>query len=214
MAVFEPHQVLFHLTLVQQLHAQTMQNGYYFTNRENMSDADFVSVENHIVNFFNLFILSAIKQIQSQEVVHRSLVVSQLIPANGPISETILETSQGDQAIESLPSYCAAVLTLRSGFGGKSNRGRSYYAGVGEGFTAGSRLDGSTLTGLQNIGNQLLAIFGDASFNSPASYCIFSRKLGTNEGGSLNASGIRVVKQTIARSILGTQRHRKIGIGN
>jgi len=214
MAVFERHSMVLHLTLVQNLHGQIIQNGYYFTNRDLLSDVGLDAQMGLLINHFQLFILPHIKNIQSQQVVYRALVASTLAPKNGPIVEVVIETSQGDQTFESLPSYCAAVLTLRSGFGGKSNRGRSFYAGICEEHHTDSRLDPSILTGLQNIGNQLVSTFNDAAGINPFVYIIWSRKLGDLEEGALPANGVRVVKQTIARSVLGTQRHRKIGIGN
>lgn len=214
MATYERRGLLIHLTLVQQLHGQTIQNGYYFSNKDLFDDADLPAALTALIETFRVTVLPDIQFIQSQECVARSLIATTLIPANGPISETILETSQGVQVEPSLPSYCASILTLRSGFGGKSNSGRSYYAGLGQGFSTAGRLDAGVLTGLQNIGDKLLAFFGDAAGTSPFGYVIFSRKIGTNEGGSLNGLGISWVTQTIARIVLGTERHRKIGIGN
>lgn len=214
MAIYPPLNILVHLTLVQQLHAQTIQNGWYFTNRDTYQDSNLAGDMGTLISHFNLFVMPHIKGLQSQEVVHRSLIASALIPADGPIVETILETSQGDQASASLPSYCSAILTLRSGFGGKSNRGRTYVAGISEGFQSASRLDGDTLTRLQNLGNQLLSSFGLAAGINPFVYVIYSRKLGVDGSGTWTKNGIRVVRQTIARSVMGTTRHRKIGIGN
>jgi hypothetical protein len=214
MAVFERHNMLFHLTLVQNLHGQVIQNGFYFTNRDLFNDADTAAQLSLLISHFTLFILPQIKQIQSQECVYRALVANQVVPNDGPIVESVIETSQGDLADESLPSYCAAVLTLRSGFGGKSNRGRSYYSGIVETDTSGSRLSANLLTLVQNLGNQLISTFNDAAGINPFVYVIYSRKMGDSETGHPTANGIRVIRQAIARSVLGTQRHRKIGIGN
>lgn len=210
----ESRQLLVHLTLVQTLHSQTIQNGYFFTNRSAMDLTPQSGLVPQLISHFTLFILPYLKQVQSQELVYRSMVASTLLPENGPIAEQILETSQGDQTFESLPSYSAACLTLRTGFGGKSYRGRSYYSGVSAEHTGQSRLDANLLTGFQNLGNQLVNTFGNTGGISPFVYCIFSRKRGTNEGGGRNYLGISPITQVVARSILCTQRHRKIGIGN
>lgn len=214
MALYALRALSIHLTLVQQLHAQTIQNGYYFTNASEYDSINLANDMTTLVSQFQNLILPHIKVMQSQELVHRSIVATSVVPREGSIVETILETSQGSQVEQSLPSYCAAVLTLRSGLGGKSNRGRSYYAGICESFSSSSRLDGNTLAQLQNVGNQLLAFFGPSSGSSPFRYVIFSRKA-QGDGLSNNASlWHRPVTQTVARSILGTQRHRKLGIGN
>jgi hypothetical protein len=214
MANFERHQMLFHLTLVQNLHGQIIQNGYYFTNRDLFNDNDTAAQLGLLINHFTLFIMPHLKNMQSQELVYRAMVANQVVPINGPIVESVIETSQGNLADESLPSYCAAVCTLRSGFGGKSNRGRSFYAGICETDTQGSRLSPDLLALLQNLGNQLISTFNDAAGINPFVYVIYSRKMGDSESGHPTAGGIRVIRQAIARSVLGTQRHRKIGIGN
>lgn len=214
MALVEPFQLVFHLTFVQTLHGQTIQNGYYFTNNNQWNDALTAFELNNKITFFRTQVLPSIKAIQSQEVVHKTLIMAQLFPHNGPIVEQILETSGGDQTFESLPSYCAAVLSLRSGFGGKSNRGRSYYAGISVEHGNGSLVELNILAGLQDIGNKLLTNFGNSSSPTALRYCIYSRKLGDQEQGRPTAGGLIPIVQCLARRTLGTQRHRKIGIGN
>ena len=214
MATFQRHATLFHITLVQQLHAQTIQNGYYMTNRDDLSDASFVSSMTTALDQFKTFVFPHLKGFQSQELVYRSLIMTTLVPRFGPIVEQVLETSQGDQVEPCLPSYCAAVLSLRTGDGGKSNRGRSYYSGIPQDFASASRATPDLVTRLQNLGNQLLSLYSDSPGFNPFTYCLYSRRIGDSEGGSPTALGIVVIRQTIARSVLGTQRHRKIGIGN
>lgn len=214
MATYSPYAMLFHLTLVQTLHGQTIQNGYYFTNRDYMNEDNLPAHLAALINDWKGYVHDFVKQFQSQELVHRSLIATTLIPHNGPIAESVFETSQGVQTFEALPSYCAACLTLRTGRGGKSNRGRSYYAGICADHCSASRLDSGLLAWVQALGDRLLLTFSATSGVSLFDYVIFSRKLGTNEGGSFHAGGIRQVKQTLARSVLATCRHRKIGIGN
>lgn len=210
----EPGQLLFHLTVVQTLHGQTIQNGYYFTNRLHMDEVNIPANLAALINDWKGYCHDFLKQFQSHHVLHRSLIATTLIPKNGPIAESVFEVSSGNQLFESLPSYCAAVLTLRSGHGGKSNRGRSYYAGICADHITDSRLDPSILAYVQSLGDRLLLTFSAASGVSLFDYVIFSKKMGSDESGDLNYLGIRKVKQTLARSVLGTCRHRKIGIGN
>lgn len=210
---YAPGQLIVHLQLNATLHGQTIQNGYYLTNGGLITDAQLnTSIQNQI-NIFKTYILPKIKYIQSQEVVHRSINLTTVMPKHGPIYEEILETSQGLQAYESLPSYCAAILSLRTGFGGRSRRGRSYYAGISAGFGTTSRLDADMLAGLQAIGNELITRYYATTSYSILRYIIFSRLLGVNQFGVYSAAGAVPVTQTIARSVLGTQRHRLIGIG-
>lgn len=206
MALYEPEQLSIHLTLVQQLHAQTIQNGYYFSNRAEYESANLANDMVTLVDAFVQLVLPSIKALQSQELVHRSIVATSIVPREGPIAERILETSQGTQVEQSLPSYCAAILTLRTGFGGKSNRGRSFYAGICEGLSASSRLDASSLTQLQSIGNQFISYFGNTQVLSPFRYMIFSRlKQGDGLSNDARAGG------TVLSSLLGVYLvHRRI----
>lgn len=208
--------LLWHVTLMYTLHGQICQNGFYFSNRGAMStNPNILGPYTQDICFqFNVRIMPSIKNFQNNEVHYRTLVCSTLIPHNGPIGEFTFETGSGNQVDESLPSYSAAILTLRTGFSGKSNRGRLYFAGVSEGDAADSRLIPDSLTALQGIGNELLTHYGDTGSEGFIRYVVFSKKLGYSAGGVYSPAGIRKVTHTIARSALGTQRHRLLGKGN
>lgn len=167
----------------------------------------------NIIDRFILTVVPKIALFQNNQVAYRSVIGTVLEPKNGAQVETIFEVGGGAQPNESLPSYVSAVLTLRSGFSGKSNRGRSYYSGVSEDAHSTGRLTTDNLTALQDVGDQLLTDFGPVGTQSDGRYVIFSRKLGLTEGGLYNNLGNIPVTAVLARSILGTQRHRLIGIG-
>jgi len=212
--LYATHMLSFKLTLVQNLHGQTIQNGYHFTNKDEMDSNQIQTSLVTLVETFRNNILPYIKAFTSQELIFRSIIAHCIVPKDGPIVEQILETDAGSQTFESLPSYCAAVLTLRSGLGGKSNRGRSYYAGICAGFGTGSQLDNDSFGQLKVLGDQLLNIFGEPNFFSNLHYVIFSRTRSEDPEISDVIDWHRTVKQTIPRRVLCTQRHRKIGIGN
>jgi len=210
----DSHNLLFHLTFHHTLHSQQCQNGFYFTNRIPLDDdeGDLRLYMADLITQFNSQIYPLIKSFQNNQVHYNSLIATCVIPRNGPILETIYETGSGDQPDESLPSYCAAILSLRTGLGGKSNRGRLYIAGVSEGDTSAGQLDVAAFAGLQAIANQLLSLFGPTGGSTFFRYVIWSRKLGA-PGGLLLPTGIRPILQILPRDILGTQRHRLIGVG-
>lgn len=216
MAMAAPLTLLWHITLSYTLHGQRCQNGFYFSNRGSIDDSPGIlgAYTTGICSDFNTRIMPGIKAFQNNQVHYNALVCSTLIPHNGPLGELIFEVGSGDQADESLPSPIAAILTLRTGFGGKSNRGRLYFAGVSENDSEGSRLLPDSLTALQNIGNDLIGNYGESGSEGVLRYVIFSKKLGWGEEMGYIAAGIRPVSHTVARSVLGTQRHRLIGKGN
>lgn len=149
---------------------------------------------------------------QNTEVLYDGLVVTTLIPHEGPMAERPILNQTGAQGDESLPSYCAAVLSLRTGNTGKSNRGRLYFAGVSEGDAASGRLIPDSFTALSDIGNQLVGIYGPTGSEGHYHHVVFSKKLGYS-GGFYSTLGIRPILQYVPRQVLGTQRHRMIGHG-
>lgn len=215
MAIWTAGSMVIHLTFVQTLHGQTIQNGFYFTNK-NSWDTTANGHETKLKSLIARFILSIVPKfalIQNNQVAYRTVIGTVLYPKDGAQAETIFESGGGAQPNESLPSYVSGVLTLRSGYGGKSNRGRLYVGGIGEDNHTASRVDAYTLTALQNLGDELLTSFGPVGTFSGNSYVIYSRKLGLSEGGLYLPIGCIPVTATQARSVLGTQRHRMIGIG-
>lgn len=212
---------LYKVTLNGEIHGQRCQNGFWFTDVEghgNMPD-NATSATNLLVNFMAQ-IYPKIREFQNQEYHYISGTCATIYPTEGPIAEQIIETGNGLQPNESLPSYCAAILSLRTGFGGKSRRGRCFFSGIAEEDSDQSRLTALGLGRLQGIGNELLARFGQLNSNRGWNYGVFSKKLArgpvlTNFSWSAAEveRGFFPITQVIARHILGTENHRKIGHG-
>lgn len=216
MSTLAAGQILWHVTLLHTLHSQSCQNGFYFTNKNELDDSPSI-LGPYAVTVANTFFNSVypiMKAFQNQEVHYKSIVVSTLIPHEGPVAELNVDVGEGAQPDESLPSYCAAILTLRTGQSGKSNRGRLYIAGVSENDTSAGQLIPSAFTALEDIGNELLTRFGPGGFDANLRYIVFSKKHGYSSGGVWSAAGMRYVSQIVPRRTLGTCRHRLIGKGN
>lgn len=207
--------ILWHLTFLYELHNQQCQNGFYFTNRIPIpNDSD--SIAGHaagLITFWNIFVLPPIKHFQNTQVHYSGLICSTQIPKHGPIVEHVYAGGTGDQEDESLPSYCSAILSLRTGFGGKSNRGRLYIGGIPENDTSESILDVDSFAALRDIGDQLLAGFGPSGSSSYYRYVVYSKKLGNPTDNTPTTAGIRPITHILARRTLGTQRHRLLGVG-
>jgi len=210
-----PH--LFFLSVNYELHGQFCQNGFWFTeNLANVQSADPGVQIQALVNQFHLTVWPKMVEFQNNQVHYRNIVGVTINPKNGPIAELTIESQTGAQGNESLPSYCAAVLSLRTGLGGKSNRGRLYIAGVSEDFSADSRLLPDSLTGLQGIGDELLTRFGPADSLRVYNYGVWSRvrALSAADGPAPQVDfAFTQITQCIPRGILGTQKHRQIGHG-
>lgn len=215
MPTYAPGQMLFRLVMTMNLHSQICQNGFYFTNRGtvNTDSTPLSSHSNALIASFMLRIYDDIKLLTNNQLQFRAFHSAILLPEGGPISEEIILSGTGSQPDESLPSYCAAILSLRSGFGGKSYHGRLYFPGISENDTSDSKLDAVTYSQLSLIGDKLIANYGPTGSDSLFRYIIYSKKLGLDQDDRYTYLGIIPVVQCVARLELGTQRHRKIGVG-
>lgn len=209
---------LFHLTVRQELHGQQVQNGYYFRSKEGVDASQSPGqVADFIIQRFGIEVLPKIILFANQQLKFQNLVVTTVSPKFQAVRELLLETSNGAQPDDSLPSYCAGLLSLRSGLSGGFHRGRSYYAGVSEGDCSDSRLIPDSFAALTSIGNSLLAQFGSTNPTSFCDYGIWSWKLATYDSGTETYNtdlAFTPISQCIARPVVATNRHRKIGHGN
>lgn len=215
MAVYAPGQVLYRLVMTMNLHGQICQNGFYFTNRGTIDTTatPLSSHTNALIASFMLRIYDDIKLLTNNQLQFRAFHSACLLPEHGPISEEIILSGTGSNEDESLPSYCAAVLSLRSGFGGKSYHGRLYFPGISEGDHTDSKLSAIAYSKLASIGDKLIANYGPTGSDSLFRYIIYSRKLGFDQDNRYTYLGIIPVVQCVPRLELGTQRHRKLGHG-
>lgn len=210
---------MYHLTLVSELHGNQVQNGYYFVPASAHSSPDIPTELFTIVERFNARVMPAIQAFSCDDLHFIALICATMIPRYGPIYERPFETGEGAIPNESLPSYCAGVLSLRTGFGGRSHRGRSYYSGVGTLDSERSRLTASGFTRLQGIGDALLGGFAASVADNEFHYGVYSKKLGDvappppQAGKLMTLAGFQPITQTIARHEIYTQRHRLSGHG-
>jgi len=214
MAAHPAYSLLWHLTLQYRLHSQICQNGFYFSNKIALNDQEaFIeSTPITLANHFAQWMLPLIIAFQNTEVLYDGIVVVTLIPHEGQVAERPIANQTGAQPDESLPGYCSAILSLRTGLSGKSNRGRLYFSGVSEGDAAAGRLTPSGFTALSDIGNELQSLYGLSGSEGHYQHVIFSKKLGYSNG-IYSTAGIRPIQSYIPRSVLGSQRHRLIGHG-
>lgn len=212
MASFAARTMLHHLTFSYKLHGQQCQNGFYFTNKGASTD-DFldervlalaIDFNNQMLPFYQAF--------QNNEVHYDGSVVVTLIPHEGPMAEAPIGNATGNQGDEALPSYCAAVISCRSGFSGKTNRGRLYIAGLSEGEHASGLIIPSAFTALEDFANQLGVRYGVVGSHPTYTHIIFSRKFGYSSG-VWSPAGVRLIQNYVPRRTLGTCRHRMIGHG-
>jgi hypothetical protein len=148
-----------------------------------------------------------------------SILTVSLIPRPGVLVETALNNATGFQPDEGLPSFCAGVLSLRSGVAGRSAHGRIYVPGTAANALNASKHTAETHQLLRDIGSTLLTEWSNTGSSNFARFCIFSRKLGvTRVLGppvqlSYSMAGAFTVSSIIARPEIATVRRRKLQHG-
>lgn len=116
---------------------------------------------------------------------------------------TLTDDNVGEEAVNSLPSTCAAVLALRSNHMGRTGRGRMFIPGVAESSQALSELDPAFIVAAVAF----LACMAEAFIAGdpvPANFfhwSIFSRK----------DNAFYPIQTSAVRSVVATMRSRKVG---
>jgi hypothetical protein len=116
----------------------------------------------------------------------------------------------------SLPSFCSALVSIRTDQGGRSKRGRMYLAGIPEGATVGSAFDPSNAFWINLVAFVACVatkfILGDPPAANSFQLAVYSRKLGGSTFPYGNA-GFTAVKSLAPVSVIATTRSRKLGHG-
>lgn len=210
---------LYHLSLFGEIHGQTTQNVFHFQTRSSSIGATHAFEATQLLTDFNTNVVPKIKAFCCDDWAIKTILVTTLIPKSTVLTEMRIATGAGLQPDDSLPSFCAGLLSLRTGVGGRSAHGRIYIPGVPEGLSSQSRTEGSLLTLLSDIGTVLLTRYGPTGGFAYARYGVFSRKLGvTRSAGppptlTFNHVGFFPVTEIIARPEIATMRKRKLSHG-
>lgn len=126
------------------------------------------------------------------------------------------DTVTGEAAGDGLPSYCAALISLRTLRPGRTGKGRMYIAGVPEGATTLSNIiSGSPLhTALAAFAACLLTQFAHKDLPVAGDYewGVMSRKIGGAKPPFL-PDGFAYIVDTRVNLALATMRTRKVGRG-
>lgn len=148
---------------------------------------------------------------QSDDITCESLSVQEIFPTpTDPFELNVGEV--GAQEGASIPSAMAVVMSQRTGFGGRRNRGRKYFAGLIESDEADSRISATAKGEWQGAVDLITNFFKESNALSNLSLGIVHRSLGGNPVPLAAGSFVIVTSQTI-NSVLGTFRTRIPGHG-
>lgn len=148
---------------------------------------------------------------QSAQLTCESLSVQEIFPTPSDPYELVVN-EDGAQAGESVPSVIAVVLSQRTGFGGRRNRGRKYFAGLTEADSEQSRLTALALGEWQLAVNLISSFFAESNALSNLSLGVVHRSLNGNPVPLAAGSFVIITSQTV-NSVLGTFRTRIPGHG-
>jgi len=175
-------------------------------------------VETHlIVVLLTCFITNLLPVLPSPFRLERA-VWKKVSPTLGPEQITIPAEQAGEVAIDSLPSFTSAVLSIRTTTAGRSGRGRMFLPAVPENAVIGSRIDDTHAywDALIAFATCLVTNFFHAD---PAGgtdiwdMAVYSRTLG---GATLpyGAAGFSPMTSVTPLQYVGTTRSRKVGRGS
>lgn len=125
-----------------------------------------------------------------------------------PIDLTFAKTGAGGPTTNFLP-FVSAVFRFQTAVGGRRGRGRTYQAGIGQGFYINGLWDASAMTNLNAVAAALKAF-----------WCVPSDVNYKGEGWQLavcprgDPSDFHLVTDVVARPLVGSQRRRQLGVGS
>lgn len=210
---------LYKIILVGELHGQLTQTAFHFKTSENSGQTSYKTEMQETMTDFRTNILPLYSIFCSQEWKGKSIIGVTLIPKSEFFLEDSLPNTVGGQASESLPSFCAGLLSLRTGQGGRSRIGRLYLPGVSEDSVSNSRLEPTYYGLLSNFGAALVTRYGPNGAYPWVRLGVFSRKMGAVRvfnplpSYTYNIAGWTQLTSTVARPEIATIRKRKLAKG-
>ncbi|SRR5258705_1414259 len=202
----------FQVRVVGRMEGQETNNVLHFTAANSIDDVEL----RLILALAECFITHLIPVSSSAHVWER-IIWKQVSPVLGVENVTVpAGFAAGGGSAVALPSYCSAVVSIRTLLGGRSRRGRMYIPGIPETANTISTFDTGNAywTGLLAFVACLAAKFigGDPPAVNTFQINVYSRKI----GGSTfpyGANGFVAVRSMHAVQQLGTTRSRKVGRG-
>lgn len=203
---------IWQVRLIGEMHGQKTVNVLHFQTPGSVDDMEL----RLIVVLANCF-LTHLKPVFSSDFTLKEIRY-QLVSASPPGTEWIYTVASGTGTGSgvALPSFCSAVISIRSNIGGRSGRGRVSFAGIPEDQTIDSAIDPASplWAGLIAFVACVAAAFINEG-SPPANFVrwiLYSRK----DGGSsfpFSIAGAHHVLTATPKANVGTINSRKIGRG-
>jgi hypothetical protein len=169
---------LFRVDMIGEIHGQLTQNSFHFSVYGDLLANNPHQLGSGLLQDFITGALPVVRQVASQQWAVKLVYCSSMIPKSEVLYEQAIPEGGGFQPDDSLPSHDCFLLRLRTGYGGRSRNGSLHLAGVPEGSSSNSRIEGSLLTDLRGVGDFLIARYGVGGSSDGYLWGLYSRKLG------------------------------------
>lgn len=192
---------------------QETNNVFHFICKSQSADVE-VALILKLINCFVTHLLPVLSNKWTLDTVQWKRVSPTLSPEFITAPEA---GNVGALATDSLPTFNAALVSIRTPEGGRSKRGRMFLAGIPESATIASRFDltGATWLGILAFVNCLVTEFvTNAELGTDTFHMgVYSRKLG-GSAFPYNLVGFTAANQLSPVALLATMRSRKVGRGS
>ncbi len=198
---------VYEVTLHGTLHGSEIVNVFHFKGSNNLATLA------GIVAALKDCIITSLLPALSQEFALTSVKGKTLYPV---LSDEIVSGASagnvGGVATESDVSFAAALMSLRTGLGGRSNRGRKFIAGVPESGISTSRLTTGQLAAIVAFATCLATKFISSTSTDPYYIGVLSRK--AIKAGATPLAAFKTVTTIQTSNVVSTQVRRKVGRGS
>ena len=148
----------------------------------------------------------------SQDISVESCTAKRIFPALTDEALDATNAGAGGIATHSLPSFCSSLIDIKTGSGGRRNRGRMFLPPPLEDEVAQSLLDADALNVLTQFCQCLVGKFVGAGATTAWRIGVLSRAAIT--GGSAVNVAFKEAKTLTPVALVAVQRRRKIGKGS
>jgi hypothetical protein len=211
--------ILMTYTLTGDLYGNRTINTFWLRSKQTADTTNMMAYLVGILDEFEVFLLSSIQQLATNEWTITQAVVEVLAGALPFQAIRAYTTKVGARTPVACPPHDAMLLSIYTPYHGKRNHGRYYFAAVPEGEQTAGLISNTHLTRLDNLGTLLVSRFGETGNSPNAWVCVFSRKNGVQRVAlpvphlQYDPLAAIPITRAIAHREVATQRHRKVGRG-
>lgn len=196
---------LMEIQIVGRLHGQRTRNVFHYVYRNQDPIVDGNAVALAVAGEFVDQVYAALITMVSNEWTCEAVTAQWVQPIRYRMAHVVPETAVGVIVGNSLPAYCAAVISLYTELSGRPHQGRKYIAGVPSQYEENSNISDVYVDLLNDLGAMMtenLEVAGPATFEPT---------LTTPD--SWPAVTEQAISDWVPRKILRVQRRREVGVG-